>query len=126
MADRNGWSFCSLVCEKKYAVFHPWKDKMFHFYTLIEVNCTFWEFNCSAKLPQKQNMRHLQRHSTTCNREVLTTFIAGDKSSRQSVIMHASQLCSRYSFGLPLIRMNRIHRNQFDHSHLDLLWSLRI
>ena len=27
---------------RDYAVFHPWKDKMFHFYTLIEVNCTFW------------------------------------------------------------------------------------
>ena len=53
MADRNGWSFCSLVCERQYAVFHPWKDKMFHCYTLIEVNCTFWEFNCSVKLPQK-------------------------------------------------------------------------
>ena len=43
----------ALVCERQYAVFHLWKDKMFHFYTLIEVNCTFWEFNCSAKLPQK-------------------------------------------------------------------------
>ena len=28
-------------------------------------------------------MRHLQRPSTTCNGELLTTFIAGDKSSPQ-------------------------------------------
>ena len=27
---------------------------MFDFYTVIEVNCTFWKFNCSAKLPQKK------------------------------------------------------------------------
>ena len=45
---------------------------MFDFYTVIEVNCTFWKFNCSAKLPQKKNMRHLQRASTTCNGELLT------------------------------------------------------
>ena len=44
----------------------------------------------------------------------------------QVIIMHASQVCSRHSFGLPLIRMNGIHRKQFDDSHLDLLWSLRI
>ena len=37
MADRFALSFV-----RDYAVFHPWKDKMFHFYTLIEVNCTFW------------------------------------------------------------------------------------
>ena len=43
----------SFVRDSIYAVFHPWKDKMFHFYTSIEVNCTFWEFNCSAKIPQK-------------------------------------------------------------------------
>ena len=28
-----------------YAVFHPRKDKMFHFYTLIKMNCTLKEFN---------------------------------------------------------------------------------
>ena len=76
-------------------------------------------------------MRHLQRPSTTCNGELLTTFIAGDKSSPQFSLsgyyyMHASQVCSRHSFGLLLIRMNGIHRKQCDHSHLDHLWSLRI
>ena len=44
----------------------------------------------------------------------------------QVIIMHASQVCSRHSFGLPLTRMNGIHRKQLDYSHLDLLWSLRI
>ncbi|CAH3014472.1 unnamed protein product [Porites evermanni] len=39
----------------------------------------------------------------------------------QVIIMHASQVSNRHSFGLPLIRMNGIHRKQFDHSHLDLL-----
>ena len=63
MADRNVWSFCSLIGERQYAVFHPWKDEMFHFYTLIEVNYTFWEFNCSAKLLQKYNIRNLQMPS---------------------------------------------------------------
>ena len=43
----------ALSFERQYAVFHPWKDKMFRFYTLIEVKCAFWEFNCSAKLLQK-------------------------------------------------------------------------
>ena len=40
--------------------------------------------------------------------------------------MHASQVYSQHSFGLPLKRMNGIHRKKFDHSHLDLLSSLRI
>ena len=35
--------------------------------------------------------------------------------------MHASQVCSHHSFGLPLIRMNGIHRKPFDQSHLDLV-----
>ena len=43
----------ALLFVRDYDVFHRWKDKMFHFYTLIEVNCTFWECNCSANLLQK-------------------------------------------------------------------------
>ena len=54
----------------------------------------------------------------------LNHFIGGDKSSLRFnlhvIIMNASQVCSHHSFGLPLIRMNGIHRKQFDHSHLDL------
>ena len=38
----------------------------------------------------------------------------------QVVIKHALQVCSQYSFGLQL-RMNRMHRMQFDHVRLDLL-----
>ena len=36
------------------------------------------------------------------------------------VITHALHVCSQYSFGLPL-RMDRMHRTQFDHARLDLL-----
>ena len=43
----------ALFFVKDHAVFQPWKDKMFHFHTLIEVICTFWEFNSSANLLQK-------------------------------------------------------------------------
>ena len=32
----------------------------------------------------------------------------------QVVITHASHVCSRHSFGLPL-RMNGVHKTQFDH-----------
>ena len=50
--------------------------------------------------------------------------IAGDKRSPQSnlqvVITRASHVCSPHSFGLPL-RMNGMHRTQFDHALLDLL-----
>ena len=38
----------------------------------------------------------------------------------QIVIMHALHACSLYSFGLPL-RMNGMHRMQFDHVRLDFL-----
>ena len=38
----------------------------------------------------------------------------------QVVISHASHLCSQHSFGLPL-RMNGMHRTQFDDARLDLL-----
>ena len=38
------------------------------------------------------------------------------------VITHALHVCSQYSFGLPLkVRMDRMHRTQFDHARLDLL-----
>ena len=39
---RTGMALFALLFVREYAVFHPWKDKMFHFYTLIEVNCNFW------------------------------------------------------------------------------------
>ena len=48
MADRNGWSFCSLVCVRIMPFFTLGKIRyMFHFYTfLIKVNCTrSLEFN---------------------------------------------------------------------------------
>ena len=32
MADRNGWSFCSLVCERLLAFFHPWKRVSFLYF----------------------------------------------------------------------------------------------
>ena len=38
----------------------------------------------------------------------------------QVVITHASHVCSQHLFGLPL-RMNEMHRTQFDHTHFDLL-----
>ena len=38
----------------------------------------------------------------------------------QVFITHASHLCSQHLFGLSL-RMNGMHRMQFDHAHLDLL-----
>ena len=48
--------------------------------------------------------------------------IAGDKRSPQSkfqvVITRASYVCSQHSFGL---RVNGMHRTQFDHALLDLL-----
>ena len=36
------------------------------------------------------------------------------------VITHASHVCRQHSFGLPL-RMNGMHRTQFDHVRLNLL-----
>ena len=38
----------------------------------------------------------------------------------QVVITHAPHVCSQHSFELPL-RMNGMHRMQFDHARLDLL-----
>ena len=38
----------------------------------------------------------------------------------QVVITRASHVCSQHSFGLPL-RINGMHRTQFDHARLDLL-----
>ena len=38
----------------------------------------------------------------------------------QVVITHASHVCCQHSFGLPL-RMNGMHRMQFDHVRLDFL-----
>ena len=50
--------------------------------------------------------------------------VAGDKRTRNPnvkvVITHASHVCRQLSFGLPL-RMNGMHRTQFDHVRLDLL-----
>ena len=43
----------ALLFVRDYAFFHPWKVKVFHFDTLIEVNCLFWGFNCSANQLQK-------------------------------------------------------------------------
>ena len=37
----------------------------------------------------------------------------------KAVITHASHVCSQYLFGLPL-RMDRMHRTQFDHARLGL------
>ena len=63
------------------------------------------------------------------DRETLLRFVkvitAGDKRGArnpnlQVVITHASQVCSQHSFGLP-VRMNEMHRTQFDHARLDLL-----
>ena len=52
------------------------------------------------------------------------SLIAGSSCARnpnlQVVITHASHVCSQHSFGLPL-RMNRMHRTQFDHARLGLL-----
>ena len=38
----------------------------------------------------------------------------------QAIITHASHVCSVHSFEL-LLRMNGMHRAQFDHARLDLL-----
>ena len=38
----------------------------------------------------------------------------------QVVITHASHVCYQHSFGFPL-RMNGMHRTQFDHARFDLL-----
>ena len=38
----------------------------------------------------------------------------------QVVITHASHVCSQLSFGLPL-KMNGMHRTQFDDARLNLL-----
>ena len=71
--------------------------------------------------------RHLQQHATGSYQPLLLRATRVARSFHlQVIIMYASQVCSRHSFGLPLIRMNEIHRKQFDHSHLDLLWSLRL
>ena len=51
----------SFVSSLVYAVFYPWKDVSFLYFDWSELH--FLEFNCSAKLLQKQNMRHLQRPS---------------------------------------------------------------
>ena len=38
----------------------------------------------------------------------------------QVVITYVWHVCSQHSFGLP-VRMNGMHRTQFDHGRLDLL-----
>ena len=43
-------------------------------------------------------------------------------SRLQVDITHASHVCSQHLFGLPL-RMNGMHRTQFDHARLDIIYN---
>ena len=138
MADRNGWSFCSLVCERLCLfssletcfIFILWLEWIALFGSLI-AQPTY----CKNKTWDTETFRAWSSRSCyfdlcNINGELLTTLLRATRAARsfnlQVIIMHASQVCSQHSFGLPLRRMNGIHRKQFNHSHLDLLWSLRI
>ena len=55
-----------------------------------------------------QSMTYLRATRGACNPNV------------QVVITHASHLCSKHSFVLPL-KMNGMHRRQFDHARFDHL-----
>ena len=55
-----------------------------------------------------------------CNLALLREPRGARNPKLQVVITHASHVCSQHSFGLPL-RMNGMHRTQFDHARLDFL-----
>ena len=56
------------------------------------------------------------------NKRLLRATRGARNPNPQVVITHASHVCSQYSFGLPL-RMNGIHKTQFDHACFDHLSS---
>ena len=54
------------------------------------------------------------------NTKLLRAIRGARNPNLQVLITHASHVCSQNSFGLPL-RMNGMHKPQFDHARLDPL-----
>ena len=54
------------------------------------------------------------------NTKLLRAISGARNPNLQVVITYASHVCSQNSFGLPL-RMNGMHKTQFDHARLDPL-----
>ena len=80
----------------------------------------------SVTFKEKVMAQLLLRYVLICTGDNFRTSLRVTRGARkysnlQVVIMHASHVCSQYSFGLPLRIMNGMHSTWFDHSHLDLL-----
>ena len=54
-----------------------------------------------------------------CYSDLLRATIGARNPNLRVFITHASHVCSQHLFGLPL-RMNEMHRTEFDHARLDL------
>ena len=97
----------------------PWEFDLLRFYCISKKGC----YQSRKNLPSKVLIGNgCQQTFCTCKRQdftetIIITVFAGNL---QVVIMHASHVCSKHLFGLPL-RMNCMHRTQFDHAHLDFL-----
>ena len=56
----------------------------------------------------------------TWSQSSISILLRAHNPNLQVVITHASHVCDQHSFGFPL-RMNGMHRTQFDHARFDLL-----
>lgn len=55
------------------------------------------------------------------DKQLVLLFSATNQETSLSSSYITGYVCSQCSFGLPLSRMNGMHRNQTDHVHLDFL-----
>ena len=79
--------------------------------------------SCQIIIPQSAVDRKsgtVLNFSCSIKIKLLRAALVTRNPSLQAVISHALHVCSQHSFGLPL-RMNGMHKTQFDHAHFDLL-----
>ena len=85
------------------------------------VVCHHWQIQGeglgSRNPPSKWN--HYTRGLRCLSNKLLRATRGAHNPNLQVVITHASHVCSQHSFGLPL-RMNGMHKTQFDHARFDL------
>ena len=82
---------------------------------IIQGGCS----TCSPELSQKWARAYFGFQAITLFRsELLWATREASNRNLQVVVTHALHVCSQHSFALPL-RMNGMHRTQFDHSWLD-------
>ena len=70
-------------------------------------------------LEPRPNSRGLPTAGSVVTIGLLRATRGAHNPNLQVVITHASHVCSQHSFGFSL-RMNGMHRTQFDHARLDL------